>query len=600
MNRQLKGVAAGAFMALATTACYDLTVRTTFDELTRDAVLADPVLIETVLAGTGINLWAAMQNHGRPWAALEVMGERTTSATDVNLIWQTGQEPRRQMENQVGVLAINATPWAVFYEANSSAAEMQRHIRDNQVRIIDPLTNNDQTPRALAWAKFVQGASHGYLSILFDRAAIVNMDVDLSQVPTLPLVEYTEVRDSALKWLNEAAVLAETNTFVYPYTNALWFWNITIPNNTFAQIVHTIIARVMVYSARTVAERDAVAWGDEDTPGTVLYHLARGISNDFGPGGDGSSPNTLLTYEYKAMTFAPPRTGGNCCGGRQLRNATRIDMRLLGPADTVFVDTDNDAIPDKSKYQVWLEKVGTQEGRDTTVGFRIESPDARIGNDESVDTEDPRTDIPIYFRFTSLDLSGNAPGAGTPIQPPERGLYYSISPYYSSSMLDEPDGTDGGRNTTGELADIPDIGLRVIELDMLKAEAFYRTNRRQEAVDIINVTRMDHGSLPAVDLNGPPSEPGCVPKRYDGTCGDLWDALMYEKRIETFGAHGLIPWADGRGWGCLLAGTVTEFPIPARQLDLMGEPMYTFGGQPGERGSAPPPTNCPLLFNPAS
>jgi hypothetical protein len=73
---------------------------------------------------------------------------------------------------------------------------------------------------------------------------------------------------------------------------------------------------------------------------------------------------------------------------------------------------------------------------------------------------------------------------------------------------------------------------------------------------------------------------------------------MYEKRIETFGSHGLIPWADGRGWGCLLPGTVTELPIPARQLDLMDEPNYTFGGNPGQRGSAPAPTNCPLLFNP--
>jgi hypothetical protein len=581
MNRQLKRIVAGAWLALATTACYSLEVPTTFDDLTREAVTQDPTLIEHVLASQGVTLFAAIANRGRPWTALEVMGERLTSSSDLHNMWATSREPREQLENQVGTTAINSDPWALLYEANSSATEMQRVLRDNNLRIIDPNTQNDNTTRAIAWAKFIQGVSHGYLALLFDRAAIVNVDVDLSVVPDLPLVEYTEVRDSALKWLNESAVLAQTNTFTFPNTNERWFWNLGVTNNAFSELVNSFIARVMVYSARTPQERAEIDWNQ------VLIHLDRSIKTDFGLGGDGTRPDEVLNYEYKGIAFNPPG-GGN---GRQLQNAARADMRLLGPADTLVLESG------KTQYQEWLEKVSTPDGRDTTVGFIIASPDQRIQLSTAVGNDPLK---PIFFRYTTLPANGTLPGAGTPMQPPERGLYYRDSPYYSSSMLDQPNETEGGRNTSGELADIREVVFRVSEIDLLKAEALIRLNRAVEAVPLINKYREPFGGLPAVTDLGPPPGPGCVPKRWDGSCGDLWDALMYEKRIQTFGSHGLIPWADGRGWGCLLPGTLTELPIPARQLDLMGQPNYTFGGQPGQRGSAPAPDNCPMLFIPTT
>ena len=603
MNR-FRRIATTTCVVVAAAGCYDLSVGTSFDELTREAVLEDAALVETVIASSGVEYWCAVQNcsyfggnntaPSAPWVAMEVMGERLTSSSDLAQMYTSGREPRVPLPNQPGTIAINTHVWQRLYEANSSVTEMQRNIRNKELRLIDAGTGNDNTTRAIAFSKFIQGVTHGYLSLIFDRAAIVNIDTDLSVVPILPLEEYTVVRDSALKWLNEAAALAESNTFFFPNTNALWFPNQGVSNALFADIVHTYIARVMVYSARTPAERAAVDWA------TVLQHLEKSVKSDFGLGGDGTRPSNVWDYGYKMITFNPPVSSNN----RSVTNSARVDLRLLGPADTMVM-------PDgRTQYQTWLETVRSQDGRDGTVGFPIFSPDKRIqsplesGNDASK---------PIFFQFTPALISGNLPGAGTPIQPPERGLYYSQSPYHSSSMLASPNESGGGRNTTGNLDGLRDIGLRPVEVEMLKAEAYIRLNNPAAALPFINRTRVANGNLPPVDLNGPPkSTPeeiaGCVPRRYDGTCGDLWDALIYEKRIETFGTHGLIPWADGRGWGCLLEGTLTELPIPARQLDLMNEaaieaglppvPLYTFGGRPGERGSAPVPANCPLLFRP--
>jgi hypothetical protein len=76
-----------------------------------------------------------------------------------------------------------------------------------------------------------------------------------------------------------------------------------------------------------------------------------------------------------------------------------------------------------------------------------------------------------------------------------------------------------------------------------------------------------------------------VPRRDDGTCGDLWDALMYEKRIDLFPLDAAATFFDQRGWGKLLRGTPLHFPVHGRELETLGLPIYTFGGT--GPGSAP-------------
>jgi hypothetical protein len=87
--------------------------------------------------------------------------------------------------------------------------------------------------------------------------------------------------------------------------------------------------------------------------------------------------------------------------------------------------------------------------------------------------------------------------------------------------------------------------------------------------------------------------------RESGQCGDLWDALMYEKRLVTFGYDAMTAYGDMRGWGCLAPGTMTHLPVPAFELNLIGREIYTFGGNPGERGSAgiPDPQRCQMFFD---
>jgi hypothetical protein len=77
-----------------------------------------------------------------------------------------------------------------------------------------------------------------------------------------------------------------------------------------------------------------------------------------------------------------------------------------------------------------------------------------------------------------------------------------------------------------------------------------------------------------------------VPRKDNGACGNLFDAIQYEKRIELYPTEGDISWWDARGWGKLLPGTPYHVPVSGRELISLGIPYYTFGGV-GSPGTAP-------------
>jgi hypothetical protein len=114
-------------------------------------------------------------------------------------------------------------------------------------------------------------------------------------------------------------------------------------------------------------------------------------------------------------------------------------------------------------------------------------------------------------------------------------------------------------------------------MNFIRAEALIRLGRPADALQYINPSRVAAG-LPAVTVDGPPKTASCVPRRNDGACGDLWDALIYEKRIMTFATEATIPFADARGWGKLMRGSMMHLPVPGRELQTLGLPGYSYGG----------------------
>jgi hypothetical protein len=584
--RQSLAVLIAAFATAA--GCYSLDIPAVQPQagsaFTRQEVLEKPELIELVIAGVFINFWGGA-TYPQPWIQLSLYGEEITTAANSSpnfnrnatqpiRLWEFAQEPRTSFDNSpAGSSLFARDPWSNFYEANAAATDMPRLIKANNLRIIDPGTGTDNTQRVLTFAKWIQGLSHIHLAMLFDSASVIDETVDLSKIPVLPFRHHTVVRDSGVKWLEDAIAMAKEKSFLFPLNDDLWVYNTAITNDELAAIAHSYIARALVYTARNPVERQAVDWNK------VKEHIAAGVKSPFGPLG---VPNPIIAMDYRSMMSSPPQSTNAICNSGNTNfcgphaGVARVDLRLLGPADV------------SGAYQIWLQRVSAARF-DTVAPFIVVTPDKRIQQQGST-TPNVK---PTFFKFTDI-----VPPAT--IQPTERGPYY-YSNYWSSSRASnnhtQTPGLGGGRaRRTGDLNLIQDAMLLPVEMDLLLAEAEIRLGNPAAAVTLINKTRVANGELPEVTVAGVPSAPDCVPKRYDGSCGDLMDALMYEKRLETYGTA--ISYFDLRGWGCLLAGTPTDLPPPGRQLDLLGKPLYTYGGSPGQPGSAPKPTACPLLHRP--
>jgi hypothetical protein len=129
--------------------------------------------------------------------------------------------------------------------------------------------------------------------------------------------------------------------------------------------------------------------------------------------------------------------------------------------------------------------------------------------------------------------------------------------------------------------------MTVAEMKLLAAEGYIRTNQFALVAPLIDFTRADtgKGNLPSVagitDLTTPvPGGTACVPRvpqppTYTSTaCGNLFEALKWEKRMETaFIGYG--SWYfDGRGWGDLPEGTALNWPVPWQEMDARVEPFY--------------------------
>jgi len=122
------------------------------------------------------------------------------------------------------------------------------------------------------------------------------------------------------------------------------------------------------------------------------------------------------------------------------------------------------------------------------------------------------------------------------------------------------------------------------EMNGLIAEGYIRANNVAAALPYINATRVPAG-LPALTMTDTttrvPGGNACVPKvpappsYQSAICGNVWEAMKWEKRLEEMYTSWGAWWIDGRGWGDLPIGSVLEYPTPYQELQTRQETIYS-------------------------
>lgn len=268
----------------------------------------------------------------------------------------------------------------------------------------------------------------------------------------------------------------------------------------------------------------------------VLRRVDAGIQQDFAPQGE----QTIWESNVRRL-LARERARPS--------DHVRPSYMALGPADQ------------SGGFQTWFATA--PEDR---MPFRIETPDLRIHAEDGV--------LPgSYFGYSEHTIF-----------PEARGTYRWSYYYYH-------------RDGTGDSWHVgPQVTISRTEMDLLKAEALIRLGRAEEAVPLINATRVANGGLPPVTVDGPPESDSCVPRQVTGDCGSLWDALMHERQLENMGIESVNMWFDFRGLGRIPEGTLIHFPVSGIEMENLGLPVYTWGGVGDTEGGAPAPQyhRCPV------
>ncbi len=308
-------------------------------------------------------------------------------------------------------------------------------------------------------------------------------------------------------------------------TQSSWMNGFTYTNTQIAQLASTMAAMTLAYWPRNAAENAAVDWA------RVATYAAQGMSSttpfDFQFNGDGCvSWCQEIYYWFNGMD-----TG-------------RLHTRVASMLDPV------------TQKHPWPAGGNPQPN----------SPDKRLGNGT----------------FGTADMVagfGNKPkdaGGGTDFAWSSQAIFNSARGDYHQSNIAhiryDASGQQDPSSVYGGYGVMPVITATVN--DLLWAEALIRTNGNLgTAATLINKTRVTRGGLT-------PAAAG------DGATL-LMNRLQYEQEIELLGI-GPINFFNRRRIDGLLTGTPREMPVPAKELGVFGQSLYTWGGTGAPNSPTPP------------
>jgi len=475
-------------------------------------------------------------------------------------IWPAAQATALESYGSVANFGLNlraSIPRSVIdnTRGNPTAAEDYRDYQQlflrgrligNAIGAFDGLTTKGgsigsafQDLRARSFGFFALAMANGEGALMYDSVAVVTPKLERLEIP--PLSSYGDAMTIAIAQLDTAISIANASKAVTSssqqaaYLPVDWMKTSTAPTtlDNYIRLLYSTKARFRAGVARNPAERAAVNWTE------VVSDASKGITSDW-----------VLALDANAGWSASWLSQAAVSNGW-----SGMTPAIIGMADTT------------SGYADWIALE-----RGARAPFLIRTPDSRFpagATRAEQTTNSPAKSssmAPVYFR-------ARPPGEDEP------GASYGNS-YYDHARF------ASGYRAGSSIG--PWIWMAQAESDMLQAEGLIRLGRASEAVPLINRTRTAHNLPPfpagSTEATRAPAQPGggpnsCVPRTPTGPngtleCGTLFEAMKWEKRMETL-FTGYSQWFfDSRGWGDLPVGSPLMYPVPYQEMDARYEPIY--------------------------
>jgi len=391
--------------------------------------------------------------------------------------------------------------------------------------------------RAKAFGFFSVGVAMGYLSLVYDSAAIVLPSDDLALIRDLS--SYAVVNSAALDALDSALAwtsTAKTMTGGYgtgTMFDVSWINGVTFTADDFTRLIRSYKAHFRANVARTPTERAAVLWTQ------VRDDAANGITADVVVTTGSPGWRIALNYIYQYGQWG------------------EASSFIIGMADS------------SGAYDAWLAAPLVNQ-----VAFVVVTADRRFP--QGLTRAAQQANSPA-LPLTAVQYFRNRTTGDTPADQYGQSQYdfYRHQAWYNVSRI----GANGPATLTKN------------QVDMLQAEARIRLGDIAGAIALIDPYRtraglptLASGGITALGQAVPGGPNACVPRIPKGpaftsaACGDIWEAMKWEFRMENY-YQGYAAWYfPSRGWGDLPEGTPLHWPVPYQELDTRHHPYYNLGG----------------------
>ena len=546
------GWGVGALSAAILIGCRDnpLGVKNT-QQPSVEGVFSSPLTVETAVSKLFEQLYnGQMGNADDLFTQTITMSFESASQLGNFGMGTRGAIPRAPIDNSIGnnVSAGNFRDFDFLSRnarlAASAVAALDKFIAGNSGT--PALGTVGRDARAKAFGYFALGYAMANLAMFYDSAAIMTPQDAIDPatgnyaVPSLSIS--TAVMDAAIKDLDSAIAIVAAG----PSANVPADWlaqNSDMTPANFTRLLRSYRAKFRAGLGRNPTQRAAADWN------AIIADATNGITSDF------------------VLQISQTVTGWSGAVQQQLATSTgwsQMTPFIVGMADTT------------GAYDTWLQQALTAR-----TPFLIRTPDKRFPSGDTRALQQATVPSPTLFANP-----GGTSKAGTPTG---SIVYFRNRPTGEDSPAD-PWGTsfydnqrnfairaNGGNGTY--------VFFAVAENDMLAAEGYLRTGNVAAAIPLINKTRT-RANLPAIPVTAiltdvVPGGNACVPRvpqppAYNTTaCGTIFEAMKWEKRIET-NMIGYAQWfIDSRGWGDLVVGTPLEWPVPYQELFARGKASYT-------------------------
>ena len=484
-----------------------------------------------------IGLFSTLQAMVSPHGAhMNLMADQSTSTNHLLNFYEFADEPRLKLDNRPSFGSRQI--FTDIYDGLNVSIEFANNVLRSQENI-DPQFKDE----FLAQTYFMRGLARGYLGLIFDKAYLLdenNFDSitreDLDEV----IVSYEVLIEASLddfdRALNVIRNSSQDNIKLSAIPDDENSWGETI----FVDFINSFAARILAGKARTFEEAEQLDWS------RVLAYANKGIGG----------PESLSNFKDFILLNSSSLTG--------------LFNQFVNITNQVVVgnfDTGAGYIPTDIKVLHLLdENYPTSYPEDSVENGLLTLPEAS--------TNDPRL---AYFKYTT-----------------NRGFFETtrnrslFTPYFNARLF-------ANNNWQSNLGRI--ILITKSEIDYLRAEANLMLNQKGDAATILEASPAGTGqtvlstNLPSVQLEYLSQNGFSGGYSFSGneTLAEFQLALLREYSVELEGLGGIgIQWFFMRRHDLLQEGTPTMYPIPGRDLEIMGEPIYTFGGvaNAGQRGTA--------------